>query len=231
MTRTQLASQRRADDVIALEHHGAGKPPRLVVGRIKELTPTTVTVEELLVGAKGHAVLADGAGLANAGRLGVSVAARRHVVRFGFAHVSIVPTSELDRVLAEWLGRVAVDVRVLVPESIAGSAVAAVCRSLEAVDAASLVAEAVRLGQREVVVRISVPRTGTRPRSRSTSRRSVDEAYGWPAGIVRPSSTTTSTRSPSSGRSAPSRRSPPARRPSSSGGPLPGSCRARASTT
>ncbi len=186
VTRTQLASQRRADDVIALEHHGAGKPPRLVVGRIKELTPTTVTVEELLVGAKGHAVLADGAGLANAGRLGVSVAARRRVVRFGFAHVSIVPTSELDRVLAEWLGRVAVDVRVLVPESIAGSAVAAVCRSLEAVDAASLVAEAVRLGQREVVVRISVraDRDPTEVAQHVAAR--VDEAYGWPAGIVAP---------------------------------------------
>ena len=68
--------------------------------------------------------------------------------------MTIVTTTELDRILDEWLGRVAVDVRVLVPESVAGTAVVAVCRSVGAVEAASLVAEAVRLGQREVVVRI-----------------------------------------------------------------------------
>lgn len=186
VTRTELAGQRRGGDLIALEHRGAGRPPRPVVGRIEELTPTTVTVEELLVGPKGRAVLAAGAGLANASRLGVSLAGRRRVVRFGLAHVGIVSPTELDRVLDEWLGRVAIDVRVLVPESIAGSAVVAVCRSIAAVDAASLLSEAVRLGQREVVVRVSVraDRDPTEVAQHVAER--VDEAYSWPAGIIAP---------------------------------------------
>ena len=186
VTRTQLARERRAGELIALEHHGAGKAPRLVVGRITELTPTTVTVEELLVGPKGHAVLAAGAGLANAGRLGVAIPARRRTARFGLAHVTIVTATELDRILDEWLGRVVVDVRVLVPESVAGTAVVAVCRSVGAVEEASLVAEAVRLGQREVVVRIEL-RSDRDPADTALHvAERVDEAYGWPSGIVAP---------------------------------------------
>lgn len=186
VTRTRLASQRRTGDLIALEHHGAKGAPRLVVGRIRELTPTTVTVEELLVGTKGHAVLAAGAGLANAGRLGLSIAARRRVVRFGFAHVTIVTSSELDRILDEWLGRVTVDVRVLVPESIAGTAVVAVCRAVGGVDSATLVTEAVRLGQREIVVRIVLRADRDPGEVAAHVAARVDEAYGWPTGIVAP---------------------------------------------
>ncbi len=186
VTRTQLAGQRRAGDIIALEHHGAGGPPRFVVGRIKELTPTMVTVEELLVGPKGHAVLADGAGLPNASRLGVSVAAKRRIVRFGLAHVSVVPATELDQILDEWLGRVSADVRLLVPESIAGTAVVAVSRSVRSVEAASLVTEAVRLGQREVIVRIWVRADRDPSEVAQRVARRADEAYGWPGGIVAP---------------------------------------------
>jgi len=186
VTRTQLASQHRAGDLIALEHRGAGKPTRVVVGRIKELTPTTVTVEELMVGAKGHAVLAAAAGLANAARLGVSTAGRRRVARFGLAHVGVVSATELDRVLDEWLGRVSVDVRVLVPESVAGSAVAAVCGSVGAVEAAELVTEAVRLGQREVIVRISLRADRDASEVGRQVAERVDEAYRWPDGIVAP---------------------------------------------
>jgi prephenate dehydrogenase len=186
VTRTRLAERRRTGEIVALEHHGAGGVPRLVVGRIREITPTTVTVEELLIGTKGHAVLADGSGLANAPRLGVSVGAKRRVVRFGFAHVTVVTATELDRILDEWLGRISIDVRVLVPESIAGTAVTAVCRSVAGVDAASLVTEAVRLGQREVVVRIQVRADRDPGEVAGFVAGRVDEAYGWPAGIVAP---------------------------------------------
>ncbi len=186
VTRTQLASQRRAGDLIALEHRGAGKPPRLVVGRIRELTPTTVTVEELLVGPPGRAVLAEKAGLANAARLGVALGGKRHVVRFGLAHVSVVSPSELDRVLDQWLGRVSDDVRVLVPESVAGSAVAAVCGAVASVEAAELVSEAVWFGQREVVVRVSVRADRDPGAVAQHVAERVDEAYRWPDGIIAP---------------------------------------------
>ena len=186
VTRTRLASGAAPATSSPSSTTAPEGVPRLVVGRIREITPTTVTVEELLIGTKGHAVLADGSGLANAAALGVSVGAKRRVVRFGFAHVTVVTATELDRILDEWLGRISIDVRVLVPESIAGTAVTAVCRSVAGVDAASLVTEAVRLGQREVVVRIQVRADRDPGEVAGFVAGHVDEAYGWPAGIVAP---------------------------------------------
>lgn len=185
LTRTQLAAQRRSGELIAIEHRRDGTE-RIAFGRIVELTPTTVHLEELLVGPKGRAALLVGAGIANASRLGVSPNRKSKVARFGLAHVALLSPADTDRALDEWLGRLPVDVRLLVPESIAGDAVIAVCATVASVDGASLVSETVRLGQREVIARLHVRVDRDLHEVAGTVAELIEDVYAWPKGIAAP---------------------------------------------
>ncbi|HVM54490.1 MAG TPA: prephenate dehydrogenase/arogenate dehydrogenase family protein [Acidimicrobiales bacterium] len=185
LTRTQLASQRRAGEIIAIEHRKGGAT-RLAVGRIVELTPTTVHLEELLVGSEGRAALLVGPGIANAARLGVSPKRTSKVVQFGLAHVNLLSPADTDRALDAWLGRLPIDVRLLVPESIAGEAVVTVCATVAMVDGASLVSEIVRLGQREVITRLQVRADRDLRVVADAVAELIEDVYAWPKGIAAP---------------------------------------------
>ena len=185
-TRAVLATHRQDGSLTALAHQsGSGAEAKIVVGRIAELTPTTVTVEDLIRGPVGDAALLDGAGVENAVRLGKPLGKRR-LVKLGLAHVRPISGVELDRELDRWLARLSVDVRLLVPESIAGSAVVAVCGAAPAVDRAELVSETVRVGQREVVVRMAVRADRDSQSIARDVSRLIQDVYAWPTGRVAP---------------------------------------------
>ncbi len=184
VNRTLLAATRRSGDVVALRHH-TQESQRLTVGLIEELTPTTVTLTEVLTGPKGRAALLLGPGITNARKLGVAAKQRRRVT-FGLSHVTILSATETDEALDDWLGRVRLDVRLLVPENIAGQAVVAMSRTVPHIDAADLVGETVRWGQREVVARIAVRADKDAADVAADLVRRVDEVYRWPTGAVAP---------------------------------------------
>lgn len=180
--RATLARARRLGGLVGL--HPNGRPGKLRVGRLVELTPVEVVLEELLVGPKGAAALWHGPGLRNAVRLG----RRGNVVRtrFGIGHIQVLSDAELQVALDEWLAHVRRDIRFLVPESVAGAGVASVVREQRGVGQAELISEAVRTGQRAVVIRTGIRADLDLDGTIEQLRRAVEVAYAWPHGVSRP---------------------------------------------
>ncbi len=180
--RATLARVRRLGGLVGL--HPSGRPDKLRVGRLVELTPVHLVLEELLVGPKGEAALLHGPGVRNAKRLG-----RRGTVvrtRFGIGHVEVLSDAELEVALDAWLAHVRRDIRFLVPESVAGQGVASVVREQRGVGAADLVSEAVRTGQRAVVIRTGIRADLDLDATIEALRKAVEVAYAWPHGVARP---------------------------------------------
>lgn len=180
--RAVLARARRLGGLVGL--HPSGRPDKLRVGRLVELTPVHLVLEELLIGPKGSAALLLGAGVRNAARLG----RRGNVVRtrFGIGHVEVLADAELEVALDEWLAHVRRDVRFLVPESVAGEGIASVVREQRGIGSAQLVSEAVRTGQRAVVIRTGIRADLDLDETIERLRRAVEVAYAWPHGVARP---------------------------------------------
>ena len=82
------------------------------------------------------------------------------------------------------MGRISIDVRLLVPESVCGDAVTVVCGASPLVQGASMISEGVRLGQREVVVRLSVASDQDVSGVARGVAAHVERAYRWPVGIA-----------------------------------------------
>ncbi|MFT3859907.1 prephenate dehydratase domain-containing protein [Micropruina sp.] len=180
--RATLARVRRLGGLVGL--HPSGRPDKLRVGRLVELTPVHLVLEELLVGPKGAAALLHGPGVRNAARLGRRAGVVR--TRFGIGHVEVLSDAELEVALDVWLAHVRRDIRFLVPESVAGDGVASVVREQRGVGAAQLVSEAVRTGQRAVVIRTGIRADLDLDQTIESLRRAVEVAYAWPHGVSRP---------------------------------------------
>ena len=180
--RALLARVRRLGGLVGL--HPSGRPDTLRVGRLVELTPVHLVLEELLIGPKGSAALLSGPGVRNAKRLGRRGNPVR--TRFGIGHVEVLAEAELDVALDEWLAHVRRDVRFLVPESVAGEGIASVVREQRGVGEARLVSEAVRTGQRAVVIRTGIRADLDLDETIERLRRAVEVAYAWPHGVARP---------------------------------------------
>ncbi len=180
--RAALARVRRLGGLVGL--HPTGRPDKLRVGRLVELTPVHLVLEELLIGPKGQAALLHGPGARNAKRLG----RRGRVVRtrFGIGHVEVLADAELEVALDSWLAHLRRDIRFLVPESVAGDGVASVVRGQRGVGSAELVSEAVRTGQRAVVIRTEIRADLDLDETIERLRRAVEVAYAWPRGVARP---------------------------------------------
>lgn len=180
--RTTLAIVRRLSGLVGV--HPSGRPDKLRVGRIVELTPVYLVLEELMVGPYGSAALLDGAGVRNAAKLG----RRRKVARtrFGIGHIEVLSNAELELALDDWLAHLRRDVRFLVPESVAGAGVASVVREQSGIKAAYLISEAVRTGQRAVVIRTEIRADLDLEQTIERLRRAVEVAYAWPHGVARP---------------------------------------------
>ncbi len=178
--RLALAGHRRSGQVVGLRALG---DRRVRIGRITELTSTTVTLEELVVGRPGRAALLDGPGLANAAKLGVS--GRPKPTTFGLGHVDLVTGEELETALDDRLAHLRRDVRFLVPESVAGEGVLQVVRVHRGLRDVALVDEVVRTGQRSVVIRMAIRADLDPAAFVDRLQRQVAEAYTWPSGLAR----------------------------------------------
>ncbi|MFT3971590.1 MAG: prephenate dehydrogenase/arogenate dehydrogenase family protein [Micropruina sp.] len=180
--RAALARARRLGGLVGI--YPIGRPDKLRVGRLVDLTPVHLVLEELLIGPRGEAALLQGPGIRNAKRLGRRGKAVR--TRFGIGHVEVLSDAELEVSLDSWLAYLRRDIRFLVPESVAGGGVASVVREQGGVGAAYLVSEAVRTGQRAVVIRTEIRADLDLDETIERLRRAVEVAYAWPHGVARP---------------------------------------------
>jgi len=181
--RLALASHRRNGRVIGLRVLG---DRRVRIGRIVDLTSTSVTLEELMIGPAGRAALLDGPGIHNAGKLGITGRPRR--TTFGLGHVDPVTGGDLEAVLDEQLAHIRRDVRFLVPESVAGDGVLQVVKVTRGLKDCSLADEVVRTGQRSVVIRMSIRADLDPTATIEALQAQIAAAYRWPAGLSRAAS-------------------------------------------
>lgn len=177
--RLAIAAAWRSGAVVGLRTASDAVPR---IGRIVELTSTTVTLDELLAGKPGSAALLHGPGIANAARLGVAV--RSAVTTFGLGHVELVTGDELESVLDELLAHLPRDVRFLVPESVAGAGVLRVVDGTRGLRDCALVDEVVRTGQRSVVIRMGVRADLDPAAVVEALQERVGAAYRWPSGLA-----------------------------------------------
>ncbi len=183
--RSELARRGRTGALVGVRP--LSRPDTLRVGHILDLTPTAVTLSEVMVGPKGAAALLEGPGRRNARKIGQGGKPRR--TTFGLAHIDVVPGDELESELDEWLAHVPRDVRFLVPESVAGAGVLDVVGHHAAVRDAEVVSEVVRTGQRSVVVRVGIRADHDVDAMVEELRARVQQTYAWPTGVSLPART------------------------------------------
>lgn len=187
--RLAFAALWRSGELVGIGR-GDGRSGGIAVGRIVELTPTTVTLENVLSGPAGGGVLLTGPGAQNAVALGIAGAPKR--VTFALSHAEPVTGDALSDFLDERLATVRRDVRFLVPESVSGRGVLRVVGGAAGLRAAGLRDEVVRTGQRAVVIRVEVRADFDPQDVVADLQQRVSEAYRWPAGLARtPLSTVT----------------------------------------
>lgn len=187
-TRTEISRQRRADGLVGVVSLSGND--RLHVGHIETITPTSFVLREILVGQPGRgALLVDDAAAANAKRLGIG--GKPKSIEFTLGRVRVLSNDELETALNEWLPTVARGTKLLVPESISGRSAVHVVESTAGVASAELVSEEVRLGQREIVVRVHTRNDRNLDDLERAISARIDEVFVWPDGVVLPISTTT----------------------------------------
>jgi prephenate dehydratase/prephenate dehydrogenase len=196
--RARLATQWKSGELAGIRRRSTdtAKP---VVGHIVDLSSTSVTIEVLLRGSRGRAVLLTDAGVTNARKLGFANgkghtngqlgSAREerlglHSVTLALGNTTVLSEADLGSVLDDWLARLPIDARLFVPESVSGKGVIQACRLVQGVDDAWLISECLRLGQREVVVRLSVRADRDVQIVRQRVADQMEALYSWPVGLV-----------------------------------------------
>ncbi len=181
-SRARIADHRRAGELVGIRTIGSDK---LHVGRIVATTPTSFTLENLLVGIPGRsALLVDGTATENARRSGITGRIKQTEFRLG--RVEVLSPAELEANLDTWLATVTRGCKVLIPESISGASAVRVVAGITQVVGASLVTEEVRIGQRECVVRYEARIDRDLDEIERTIQQRVDETFVWPDGVVLP---------------------------------------------
>jgi prephenate dehydrogenase len=179
--RAELSRRRRSGELTALMTTPGG---RIRVGRVLTVTPLEVSLEEWLLGPNGRAALIGGPARANAKKLGISGMPKS--TTFRLAHVELVVGDELEKALDSALGSVRVDVRFLVPESVAGAGIISMVAPRGAVMRARVLSEVVRTGQREVVAALEIRADYDVHLVVEELKVAVQRAYEWPSGAALP---------------------------------------------
>ncbi len=181
-SRARIADHRRAGELIGIHTIGSDK---LHVGRIIATTPTSFTLENLLVGVPGRsALLVDGTATENARRSGITGRVKQTEFRLG--RVEILSAADLETTLDTWLATVTRGCKLLIPESISGASAVRVVAGINEVVSASLITEEVRIGQRECVVRYEARIDRDLDAIERTIQQRIDETFVWPDGVVLP---------------------------------------------
>ena len=180
--RAELSRRRRTGELTGLRMNGSSKSVR--VGRVDSVTPTDVTLEEWMFGSTGAAALVEGPSKKNAERLGIGGKPKKAVFRL--AHVDLVLGDELEETLSTSLGSIDVDVRFLVPESVAGEGVLSIVAPNASVTQAGMLSEVVRTGQRAVALRLSIRADNEVSGVIEDLQEQVQSAYSWPEGLALP---------------------------------------------
>lgn len=182
LSRARIAQHWRAGELVGVRSTGSDT---LQVGRIVATTPTSFTLENLLVGSQGRgALLVNGTATENARRIGITGKTKRTEFRLG--RVDVLSAAELETALDTWLATVTRGCKVLIPESISGASAVRVVIGVPDVAGASLVTEEVRIGQRECVIRYEVRLDRNLDDVERSIQRRVDETFVWPDGVVLP---------------------------------------------
>jgi prephenate dehydratase/prephenate dehydrogenase/ferredoxin-fold anticodon binding domain-containing protein len=186
-SRARIADVKRAGELIGVRSL-SGESERLHVGRVVKVTPTSFTLTNVLIGARGEAaLLSDSAAIERARRLGIS--GKERSVEFRLGRVDILSPAELDEELDAWLTTSVRGCKFLIPESISGASAVRVVQGVPEVTSAELISEEVRLGQREVVVRFQTRLDRDPLAVERTIISRIDEVFVWPDGVVLPLST------------------------------------------
>jgi prephenate dehydratase/prephenate dehydrogenase len=179
--RAELSRRRRSGELTALRTTTHG---RIRVGRVLTVTPLEVSLEEWLLGPDGHAALIGGPARANARKLGIGGMPKS--TTFSLAHVELIVGDELEAALDRSLATVQVDVRFLVPESVAGAGILSIVAPHSAVMGARVLSEVVRTGQREVVAALEIRADYEVHPVVEELQVAVQRAYEWPGGAALP---------------------------------------------
>jgi prephenate dehydratase/prephenate dehydrogenase len=184
-SRARIADHRRHGELIGVRTTGSTGSDKLQVGRVVATTPTSFTLENLLVGVPGRAALMlDATTTENAKRMGISGKTKRTEYRLG--RVEVLSPTELESALDSWLATSARGCKVLIPESISGASAVHVVAGVTHVVGATLVTEEVRIGQRECVVRYEARIDRDFAALDRAIQQRVDETFVWPDGVVLP---------------------------------------------
>lgn len=182
-TRTELCRRKARRDIVGLRLER--RPDVLHIGRILDVGPTDVIIEDLLIPGSGRGgVLAIGPGKANGRKVGANGAAAE--VSLNIGQVSLVTGIDLEAELDARLAFVRRDVRFLVPESVSGQGVLRAVEDVEATRGHGLVSDVVRTGQRAVVIGMEIRADNDLDEKVEAIRSRVQQIYAWPKGVCRP---------------------------------------------
>jgi prephenate dehydrogenase/ferredoxin-fold anticodon binding domain-containing protein len=186
-TRTQLAEAAADGRLVGL---GSTDSAEVHVGRVLRLSPTSVDLEDLLIGPRNGAgaLIHEDWSRRNARKLGLQGKARCLTLSIG--RTRVMTAEELHRVLDQRLARITFDVRLLVPESVAGQAAAILVADDAEVESATVVREQPHRGRREVILRVRTRCDVEVDRLARTLRQRAERALVPPRGAVRPLTST-----------------------------------------
>jgi prephenate dehydrogenase len=171
--RSLLAAARRSGDLIGIAPKG--RPDRLRVGYVEQLTATTFKMRNLLVGERGAAALL---GPFDAGARQLGLRGTPEVIELGLGNIDLSMGAELDELLDQWLADRTLDVRVFAPEGIGRHGLVQVALDRGLVRGAEVVKDSAWQGRREVVVRCQVRADRPAEGLPDAYQRAIDELFG-----------------------------------------------------
>lgn len=157
-------------------------PSVLRVGQLREVSPTSLRLENLLVGPEGSAALLGPSYGANAKKLGFNGRAKE--VEFALGKVDLFIGADLEAKLDRWLGSIRVDVRVLGPDSVSADAIAGSALGHPDIRTATARSTAILGGRREVVITCELRADKVIENLAAEVQRLLNETYAWPLGEV-----------------------------------------------
>jgi prephenate dehydratase/prephenate dehydrogenase len=180
VTRTRLAEKMRTNSLVGLRSLDSAD---VYICRIVGLSSTTLTVRDVMTGPRPRAgLLHTPAAERNARKLGLNGKARKMDLSLG--RIRMLSDLELENHLDLNLGRIKIDLRVIIPESVSGEAAARLAGDHRLVSSARVRRQEARLGQREVILDLDVRCDADLVALSAEVRARIEDALAPPPGIL-----------------------------------------------